>query len=37
MAEPFRGKSRVQQNQIFLEALKAEMGDSLHVLATRAI
>ena len=33
VAESFRGKSRVQQDQIVYEALKAEMGRKLHALA----
>jgi stress-induced morphogen len=33
IAESFRGKSRVQQHQLVYDALKAEMGGTLHALA----
>jgi stress-induced morphogen len=33
VAESFRGKSRVQQHQIVYEALKGNMGGTLHALA----
>ena len=33
VAESFRGKSRVQQHQMVYEALKCNMGDTLHALA----
>lgn len=33
VAESFRGKSRVQQHQMVYEALKGNMGGSLHALA----
>ena len=33
LSESFRGKSRVQQHQLVYEALKAEMGGTLHALA----
>ena len=33
IAESFRGKSRVQQHQIVYEALKGQMGGTLHALA----
>ena len=33
ISEAFRGKSRVQQQQIVYEALRAEMGGKLHALA----
>jgi stress-induced morphogen len=33
IAESFRGKSRVQQHQLVYEALKGQMGGTLHALA----
>ena len=33
LAESFRGKSRVQQHQLVYEALKGQMGGTLHALA----
>ncbi len=33
VSESFRGKSRVQQHQIVYEALKGNMGGTLHALA----
>jgi len=33
VAESFRGKSRVQQHQMVYEALKGNMGGTLHALA----
>ncbi len=33
VSEAFRGKSRVQQHQLVYEALKGNMGGSLHALA----
>jgi stress-induced morphogen len=33
VAESFRGKSRVQQHQLVYEALKGNMGGTLHALA----
>jgi stress-induced morphogen len=33
VSEAFRGKSRVQQHQMVYEALKGNMGGSLHALA----
>ena len=33
VSESFRGKSRVQQHQMVYEALKGNMGDTLHALA----
>ena len=33
IAESFRGKSRVQQHQLVYQALKGQMGGTLHALA----
>lgn len=33
MAESFRGKTRVQQHQMVYDALKGNMGGTLHALA----
>jgi stress-induced morphogen len=33
IAESFRGKSRVQQHQLVYEALRGQMGGTLHALA----
>ena len=33
MSEQFRGKNRVQQHQMVYEALKGNMGGTLHALA----
>lgn len=33
VSEAFRGKSRVQQHQLVYEALKGNMGGTLHALA----
>ncbi|WP_439529783.1 BolA family protein [Pannonibacter sp.] len=33
VSEAFRGKSRVQQHQMVYQALKGNMGDTLHALA----
>ncbi len=33
ISESFRGKSRVQQHQLVYEALKGQMGGTLHALA----
>ena len=33
IAESFRGKSRVQQHQLVYNALKGQMGGTLHALA----
>jgi stress-induced morphogen len=33
ISEAFRGKSRVQQHQLVYEALRGQMGGSLHALA----
>jgi stress-induced morphogen len=35
VSEKFRGKSRVQQHQMVYEALKGNMGGTLHALALK--
>ena len=33
ISESFRGKTRVQQHRLIIDALKGKMGDELHALA----
>lgn len=33
VSESFRGKTRVQQHRLIIEALKGKMGEELHALA----